>query len=36
VKGKGIAFAEDDAEWHHKSSLKPDLVAKMYQALEAG
>jgi len=35
VKGKGIPFAEDDAEWHHKSSLKPDLVAKMYQALEA-
>jgi transketolase len=35
VKGKGIPFAEDDANWHHKSSLKADVVAKMYSALEA-
>lgn len=36
VKGKGISFAEDDANWHHKSSLKADVIAKMYDALEAG
>jgi transketolase len=35
VKGKGLAFAENDANWHHKSSIKPDLVAQMYDALEA-
>src|SRR5262249_20617893 len=35
VKGKGLAFAENDANWHHKSSIKKDLVAEMYDALEA-
>lgn len=35
VKGKGIPFAEDDAEWHHKSSLKADVVAEMHKALQA-
>ena len=35
VKGKGLAFAENDANWHHKSSIKKDLVAQMYDALEA-
>lgn len=34
VKGKGIAFAENDAGWHHKSSLKKDVIAKMYSAVE--
>jgi transketolase len=34
VKGKGLAFAENDANWHHKSSIKEDLVAQMYDALE--
>lgn len=34
VKGKGIAFAENDAEWHHKSKIDADLVARMYGALE--
>ena len=34
VKGKGIAFAENDANWHHKSSINKDLVAQMYGALE--
>jgi transketolase len=33
VKGKGIAFAENDAEWHHKSSLKADVIADMYRLL---
>ena len=33
VKGKGIAFAENDADWHHKSSIKADVIAKMYAAL---
>ena len=34
VKGKGIHFAENDAEWHHKSKIGADLVARMYGALE--
>jgi transketolase len=33
VKGKGFPFAENDAEWHHKSSLKAEMVADMYHAL---
>jgi transketolase len=33
VKGKGIAFAENDADWHHKSSLKADVIEEMYAAL---
>lgn len=35
VKGKGLSFAENDANWHHKSSIKKDLVEQMYDALEA-
>ena len=34
VKGKGLAFAENDADWHHKSTIKQDLVEQMYGALE--
>ena len=34
VKGKGIAFAENDANWHHKSKIANELVAKLYAALE--
>jgi transketolase len=34
VKGKGFAFAENDANWHHKSSIGKDLVAQLYGALE--
>jgi transketolase len=34
VKGKGIAFAENDANWHHKSKIGQDVVAKLYAALE--
>jgi transketolase len=33
VKGKGIAFAENDADWHHRSSIKADLVARLEAAL---
>jgi transketolase len=35
VKGKGFAFAENDANWHHKSSINKELVAQMYGALES-
>lgn len=35
VKGKGIPFAENDANWHHKSSIKKDLITRMYAAIEA-
>jgi transketolase len=34
VKGKGIGFAENDANWHHKSKINKDVVAKLYDALE--
>ncbi len=34
VKGKGIAFAEGDAGWHHKSKIAKDVVARLYAALE--
>jgi transketolase len=34
VKGKGIKFAENDANWHHKSKINKELVAKLYGALE--
>ena len=34
VKGKGIAFAEHDASWHHKSSIKKEVIAELYGALE--
>jgi transketolase len=34
IKGRGIPFAEGDANWHHKSKLAPDVVASMYRALE--
>jgi transketolase len=34
VKGKGIGFAENDANWHHKSKINKELVAKLYGALE--
>jgi transketolase len=36
VKGKGISFTENDPDWHHKSSLKADVIAEMYAALEVG
>jgi transketolase len=34
VKGKGIAFAENDANWHHKSKIGGDVLAKLYAATE--
>jgi transketolase len=34
VKGKGIPFAENDANWHHKAKVAPETIAAMYQALE--
>jgi transketolase len=34
VKGKGIPFAEHDANWHHKSKIGADVVTKLYSALE--
>jgi transketolase len=35
VKGKGLHFAENDANWHHKSSIGKELVERMRHALEA-
>jgi transketolase len=33
VKGKGVAFAEGDANWHHKSKIGPDVIAQLTAAL---
>ncbi len=33
VKGKGIPFAEGQADWHHKAKLPPADIAAMYDAL---
>jgi len=33
VKGKGVAFAENDASWHHKSKIGPDVIEKLTAAL---
>jgi transketolase len=33
VKGKGVAFAEHSAEWHHKSSIKAEMIADLYDAI---
>jgi len=33
VKGKGIPFAEGDANWHHKSSLPKEQLEALYAAV---
>lgn len=33
IKGKGFPFAEGRAEWHHKSRLKDEEIAAMYECL---
>jgi len=35
VKGKGIAFAENNLKWHHKSNIKGNEVEEMLHAIEA-
>jgi transketolase len=35
VKGKGIAFAEDNLKWHHKSNIKGNEIEEMLRAIEA-
>lgn len=34
VKGKGIAFAENDMKWHHKSSIKSSEIDDLIKAIE--
>ncbi len=34
VKGKGIPFAEHDPNWHHKSKINKDVIAKLHGVLE--
>lgn len=36
VKGKGVAFAENNLKWHHKSSIKSGEVEELLRAIEAG
>lgn len=35
VKGKGISFAENDPDWHHKATVDADMGARLRAALEA-
>jgi transketolase len=35
VKGKGVAFAENNLKWHHKSTLKADEIQDLLGAIEA-
>lgn len=34
VKGKGLAFAENDANWHHISKLSDEVVSRIREALD--
>ena len=34
VKGRGIPYAENKAEWHHKSRLGTEDINRLYQSLE--
>jgi len=34
VKGKGVAFAENNLKWHHKSSLKESEIEDLMRAIE--
>ena len=34
VKGKGIPFAENDPNWHHKSSMTSEMIQSLYDCLE--
>lgn len=36
VKGKGVEFAENNMEWHHKSSISDEDLHALYDALEIG
>lgn len=33
IKGKGFHFVEGVADWHHKSSLKPEEIRALYECL---
>jgi len=35
VKGKGVAFAENNMKWHHKSSIKESEIEDLMRAIEA-
>lgn len=35
IKGKGIPFAENDPDWHHKASIDAETGARLRAALEA-
>ena len=35
IKGKGVAFAENNMQWHHKSGIKDEEIQALLQALEA-
>lgn len=34
IKGKGLPFAENRPQWHHQSSIKPEVFAQMDEALK--
>lgn len=34
VKGKGVAFAENNPNWHHQRGITDEVIEKLYKALE--
>lgn len=34
VKGRGVPFAENNTDWHHKSKISPEEIQKLSAALE--
>lgn len=34
IKGRGVSYAENNVEWHHKSNLAADEIAALYRELE--
>ena len=33
IKGKGIKFAENNPNWHHKSQLTKEEIKEMYESI---
>jgi len=36
IKGRGVPFAENDPEWHHKSQMSQEQINAMYEIFGAG
>jgi len=36
IKGKGISFAENNMDWHHKNRVTDEEIQALLEALEIG